>query len=192
MTRDEMLTLFRKTGALLSGHFTLRSGLHSDEYFQCALLLQHPAIAEKMCRALVEKMSAGPGGKPSADAVITPALGGLFVGHEVARALGVRSIFAEKQEGKLVVRRGFKIGKGEKFVVAEDVVTRGGRVQETIDIVEKAGGTVTAIAVLVNRSGGKAAFKYPLFSLLDMEPVTYEPGKCPLCAKGVPTDHPGS
>jgi orotate phosphoribosyltransferase len=118
-------------------------------------------------------------------------MGGIVVGHEIARALNVRSIFAEKQEGKLVLHR-FKIGKGERFVVAEDVVTRGGRVQETIDIVEAQGGSVVAVALLVDRSGGKAKFSYPTFSLLEMEPITYEPSQCPLCAKGVPMAHPGS
>jgi orotate phosphoribosyltransferase len=131
-----------------------------------------------------------PGGV-QADSVIAPAMGGIVVGHEIARALNVRSIFAEKQEGKLVLHR-FKIGKGERFVVAEDVVTRGGRVQETIDIVEAQGGSVVAVALLVDRSGGKAKFSYPTFSLLEMEPITYEPSQCPLCAKGVPMAHPGS
>lgn len=192
MKQEEMLEMFRKTGALLKGHFELRSGLHSDEYFQCALLLQYPVIAEKLCAALVEKMCAGSGGKVAADGVISPAMGGLFVGHEVARALNMRHIFAEKEAGQLVVRRGFEIRKGERLVVAEDVVTRGGRVQETIDIVEKAGGVVAAILVLVNRSGGKASFKQPFYSLLEMEPVTYEPAKCPLCKSGAPMAHPGS
>ncbi len=192
MKQEEMLEMFRKTGALLNGHFELRSGLHSGEYFQCALLLQYPAIAEKLCAALVEKMNAATAGKVSAGAVISPAMGGLFVGHEVARATGLRHIFAEKEAGVLVVRRGFEIKKGERFIVAEDVVTRGGRVQETVDIVEKAGGVVAAIVVLVNRSGGKASFKQPFHSLLEMEPVTYEPSACPLCKKGEPMVHPGS
>lgn len=192
MKQEEMLGMFRKTGALLKGHFELRSGLHSDEYFQCALLLQYPVMAEKLCSALVEKMRAGSGGEVAADGVISPAMGGLFVGHEVARALNMRHIFAEKEAGQLVVRRGFEIKKGERLVVAEDVVTRGGRVQETIDIVEKAGGVVAAILVLVNRSGGKVAFRQPFYSLLEMEPVTYEPAKCPLCKSGVPMAHPGS
>jgi len=192
MKQAEMLETFRKTGALLNGHFELRSGLHSDEYFQCALLLQYPAVAEKLCAALVEKMRLVSGGRIVADGVISPAMGGLFVGHEIARALSLRHIFAEKEAGQLVLRRGFEIKKGEKLVVAEDVVTRGGRVQETIDIVEKAGGIVSAIVVLVNRSGGKASFKQPFFSLLEMEPVTYEPAACPLCKRGEPMIHPGS
>lgn len=192
MKDNEVLQVFLDTGALLRGHFELRSGLHSDQYFQCAKVLQHPRIAAKLCQALVDKMrlELGPGLK--VDGVIAPAMGGLFVGHEVARALDVVSIFAEKQDNRLVLRRGFTIPRGGFFVVAEDVITRGGRVQETIDIVEGRGGAVAAIAVLVDRSGGKVRFNYPTVSLLQMEPVTHEPARCPLCAKGKPIEHPGS
>lgn len=191
MKEQEVLQVFLDTKALLKGHFELRSGLHSDQFFQCAKVLMYPRIAGRLCEALVAKMRATlPGVK--IDGVISPAMGGLFVGHEVAKALDVVSVFAEKQEGALVLRRGFRIPAGAAYVVAEDVITRGGRVQETIDIVEKQGGTVAAIAVLVDRSGGKARFKYPTVSLLNMEPVVYEPAKCPLCAKGLPVEHPGS
>ena len=192
MTADELLQTFRETRALLNGHFELRSGLHSDQYFQCAMLLEHPEETERLCGALAAKMRASLGSGLQPRTVIAPAMGGILVGYEIARALNARSIFAEKQDGKLVLRRGFTIGKDEPFVVAEDVVTRGGRVQETIDLVEGGGGRVVAIAVLVNRSGGKASFKYPTFSLLEMEPVTYEPKQCPLCRKQIPIDHPGS
>src|SRR6266511_4839680 len=126
---EDLLSLFRKTGALLDGHFILRSGLHSRQYFQCALLLQHTDIAAKVRGWLADKL-----GKFDCDTVISPALGGIIVGQEVGRTLGKRHIFVEKDEGKLVLRRGFKISPDEKFVVVEDVVTRGGRVQETIDI----------------------------------------------------------
>ena len=192
MTPEDILGVFRDTQALLQGHFELRSGLHSDQYFQCAMVLQHPRIAERLCIALAGRMrqALGEAWKPAG--VIAPAMGGLFVGHEIAKALNTKSYFAEKENNKLVLRRGFRIAPGEVFVVAEDVITRGGRVQETIDIVEKAGGKVGAIAVLVDRSGGKARFPYPTFSLLQMEPVTYEPAACPLCARGVPAVHPGS
>lgn len=192
MTDQDVLQVFLDTRALLKGHFELRSGLHSDQYFQCAQVLQHPRIAARLCEALVTKLKAqlGPGFK--ADGVIAPAMGGLFVGHEVAKALDTISIFAEKQDNKLVLRRGFVIPKDAAFVVAEDVITRGGRVQETVDIVESRGGRVAAIAVLVDRSGGKAAFKPPTVSLLRMEPVTYEPATCPLCAAGRAIEHPGS
>jgi orotate phosphoribosyltransferase len=192
MNPDEVHNIFRETGALLSGHFELRSGLHSDEYFQCALVLQHPRIAEKLCAAVVETMKADKGSKLNVDAVISPALGGIPVGHEVGRALGVRAIFAEKQEGKLVLRRAFEVKKGERFVVAEDVMTRGGRIQETMDIVTARGGIIEAVVVLVDRSGGKASFPCPVFSLLKMEPATWEPSRCPLCKTGSKATHPGS
>ena len=191
MKQEEMLKILADTGALLSGHFELRSGLHSDQYFQCAYLLRYPDIAGRLCRELADRIRRELGRKEVADTVIAPAMGGIIVGHELARALGTPSIFAEKQEGKLVLRR-FPIRQGERFVVAEDVVTRGGRVQETIDIVESRGGKVEAVALLIDRSGGKAKFPYPTFSLLQMEPVTWEPVACPLCKKGSPAVHPGS
>lgn len=191
MTDQDVLNVFLETKALLRGHFELRSGLHSDQFFQCAKVLQHPRIAARLCEALVVKLRHDmPGLK--VDGVIAPAMGGLFVGHEVAKSLGVVSIFAEKHEGKLVLRRGFEIPKGAAFVVAEDVITRGGRVQETIDIIEGRGGKVVAVAVLVDRSGGKASFVPPTVSLLQMEPVTFDPKTCPLCAKKIALEHPGS
>ena len=192
LTSRSMIQAFRRTGALLRGHFELRSKLHSDQYFQCALLLRSPAATERLCAELVRRMRRALGPGLAVDGVIAPALGGILVGYEVARALKTASIFAEKEDGKLVLRRGFRIRRGERFVVAEDVITRGGRVQETIDIVRKNGGKVVAIAVLVDRSGGKARFRYPVFSLLQMEPVTYDPGQCPLCRRRAPMDHPGS
>jgi orotate phosphoribosyltransferase len=191
MTDQDVLQVFLDTKALLKGHFELRSGLHSDQFFQCARVLQYPRIAARLCEALVGKLKRDVPGL-QAYGVISPAMGGLFVGHEVAKALDAVSIFAEKQDGKLVLRRGFVIPRGGAFVVAEDVITRGGRVQETIDIVEGRGGRVAAIAVLVDRRGGKARFDHPTVSLLGMEPVTFEPGKCPLCAQGIPLEHPGS
>ena len=132
---EDLLALFRKTGALLDGHFILRSGLHSREYFQCAILLQHTDIAERVCKMLADKVR-----RFDCDSVISPALGGIIVGQEVGRSLGKRHIFVEKENDKLALRRGFKIDENEKFVVVEDVVTRGGRVQETIDIVQQNGG----------------------------------------------------
>lgn len=191
MKETDLLKLFEDTQALLNGHFELRSGLHSNRFFQCALLLQYPRVAEQVCAALVEKMKADLG-ELKVDTVISPALGGIPVGHEVARALGTRFIFAEKNAEKMLTMRRFKIEKGERFLVAEDVITRGGRVQETIDIVTQNGGIVEAIGVLVNRSGGKAKFDYPTISLLNIEPVTWEPAVCPLCKEGRPLVHPGS
>ncbi len=192
MTPDEVVKIFQDTKALLSGHFELRSGLHSDQYFQCALVLQYPVIAEKLCAAVVAKMKAAMGAKLKVDGVISPALGGIPVGHEVGRALNVKAIFAEKQDNKLVLRRAFEIKPGDHFVVAEDVITRGGRVQEVVDIVTARGGVVAAICVLVDRSGGKAEFNAPVFSLLTMEPTTWKPEECPLCKQGSKAVHPGS
>lgn len=193
MNQEDVFQVFAKTGALLSGHFQLRSGLHSDQFFQCALLLQHPNHAEQLCLELVRRMRSAVGPNWKVDGVIAPALGGIVVGHEIARALGVRSIFAEKEEGRLTLRRNFEIGAGERFVVAEDVVTRGGRVNEVMDIVRGGGGVVAAIGVLVDRSGGKTSFgEVPFFSLLQLEPKAWEPADCPLCKLGIPLTRPGS
>lgn len=192
MDSNEAVRLFEQTGALLTGHFELRSGLHSDRYFQCAMMLQHPVHTAALCQGLVAQLKQS-GLALDGVSVISPAMGGILVGHEVGRALRARSIFVEKDpEGKLVLRRGFRINPGDAFVVAEDVVTRGGRVQETIDIVEARGGVVKAIAVLVDRSGGKASFSAPVFSMVRMEPVTWAPAQCPLCKQGVAIEHPGS
>ena len=201
MDSSEVLDILKKTGGLLEGHFELRSGLHSDRFFQCANVLRYPRIAGRLCSALVDKMKAD-GIAPDIDAVMAPALGGILVGYEIARHLEpltpcgsrkplVRSIFAEKQDDKLVLRR-FEIERGERIIVAEDVVTRGGRVQETIDIVNARGGHVAAVAMLVDRSGGNARFDYPTYSLLEMAPGTWKPEECPLCRKELPLVHPGS
>jgi orotate phosphoribosyltransferase len=188
MQQDEILALFKQTNALLDGHFLLRSGLHSRQFFQCALLLQHTTAAAKICSALAEKLRDFP-----YDTVISPALGGVIVGHEVARALETRHIFVEKEEGRLVLRRGFNIGKGERFIVAEDVVTRGGRVQETIDIVRAHGGIVSAVATIVDRSGGQTPdFGCPFVSLVKLNIETFEPDKLPPDLAGSPAVKPGS
>jgi orotate phosphoribosyltransferase len=177
-----------ETGALLSGHFLLRSGLHSDRYFQAALVLQHTLIAEELCAALADRFrSAG------VETVISPAVGGIVVGQEVGRALGVKAIFAEKTaDGGLVLRRGFTLKPGERVLVAEDVVTKGGRVQQTIDLVRAAGAEPVGVAVLVDRSGGQADFGIRLESLLKLELATYSPDVCPMCEAGQPIDKPGS
>jgi orotate phosphoribosyltransferase len=185
---EDLLALFRKAGALLDGHFVLRSGLHSRQYFQCALLLQHTDIAARVCKMLADKLRGF-----DCDAVISPALGGIVVGQEVARSLGKRHIFAEKEEGKLVLRRGFQIGNREKFVVVEDVVTRGGRVQETIDIVHGHGGIVTAAGVIVDRSGKtKPDFGCPFISLVEMDVETFPADKLPPDLEKIPAIKPGS
>ena len=187
MSKD-LLALFRKTGALLDGHFILRSGLHSRQYFQCALLLQHPKIAEEICKQLAEKLRVF-----DCDAVISPALGGIIVGQEVARSLGQRHIFVEKEDGKLVLRRGFKIDNREKFIVVEDVVTRGGRVQETVDIVRTCGGSVAAVGVIVDRSGQtKPDFGCPFVRLIEMNVETFPADKLPVDLARIPAVKPGS
>lgn len=191
MEQERMIKLFEETGSLLSGHFELRSGLHSDRFFQCALLLQYPRVASSVCEALVDKLRTRPE-MLEVDTVIAPALGGISVGHEIARLLGKRFIFVEKNDRKELELRRFTIKEGERFLVAEDVITRGGRVQETVDLVDQYGGVVCGIGVLVDRSGGKAVFRDPLVSLLQMEPVTWPPEDCPLCKQGIPLVHPGS
>ena len=185
---EDLLSLFRRTGALLDGHFVLRSGLHSREYFQCALLLQHTEIAAKVCGWLADKVR-----QFDCDTVISPALGGIIVGQEVGRSLGKRHIFAEKDEGKLVLRRGFQISPNEKFVVVEDVVTRGGRVQETIDIVRVHGCVVSAVGVIVDRSGAtKPDFSCPFVSLIEMNVETFPADKLPPDLAKMPVVKPGS
>jgi orotate phosphoribosyltransferase len=184
----ELFALFRKTGALLDGHFILRSGLHSGQYFQCALLLQHTDIAAKVCGWLADKLR-----EFDCEAVISPALGGIIVGQEVGRALGKRHIFVEKEDGKLVLRRGFQIAEDEKFIVLEDVVTRGGRVQETIDIVRAHGGIVSAVGVILDRSGqAKPDFGCPFVSLIEMNVETFPAGKLPPDLAKIPAVKPGS
>ncbi|MCF7855610.1 MAG: orotate phosphoribosyltransferase [Candidatus Pacebacteria bacterium] len=188
MDEKQVLKKLRDTNALLSGHFLLRSGLHSDKYFQAALVLQHTRIAEELCSALAATFKGTP-----IDTVISPAVGGIVVGQEVGRACGVRAVFAEKDgDGGLVLRRGFRLEPGENVLVAEDVVTRGGRVQQTIDLVRAAGANVAGVAVLVDRSGGQAEFGVPLHSLVKLQLTTYRPEECPLCKAGKPLEKPGS
>ncbi len=185
---EEVLALFKKTGALLEGHFILRSGLHSRQFFQCARLLQHTDAAARVCAALAEKLRGF-----AAQSVISPALGGLIVGHEVARHLGMRHIFAEKEEGRLVLRRGFTIEPGERFLILEDVVTRGGRVQETLEIVRARGGVVAAVGAVVDRSGGQTPdFGAPFVSLAKLDIETFEPGCLPPDLAATPGAKPGS
>jgi orotate phosphoribosyltransferase len=185
---EDLLALFRKTGALLDGHFILRSGLHSRQYFQCAILLQQTDIAAQVCEQLADKLR-----KFDCDTVISPALGGIIVGQEVGHSLGKRHIFVEKDEGKLVLRRGFQISPNEKFIVVEDVVTRGGRVQETIDIVRAKNGTVSAVGVIVDRSGAiKPDFRCPFIRLIEMNVETFPADNLPLDLAEIPAVKPGS
>lgn len=187
MTKEEALQIFRDSGALLEGHFILRSGLHSRQFFQCALALQQMPVVEKLGAALAQKL------KPlGAVTVVSPAMGGLVIGQEVARQLGLRFIFVEKEEGKLVLRRGFKIGSGEKILVVEDVVTKGGRVQETLDIVRAHGGNVVGVAMVVDRSNGTVNFGIPAVSLIALNVETFEPANLPPDLAKTPAIKPGS
>jgi len=187
MTEAEIIKIFEDSKALLTGHFQLRSGKHSNRFFQAALLLQYPDRAELLCRILADKFK-GCG----AVTVISPAVGGLIVGQEVARALGVRAIFADKDNNKLILKRGFTLAPGEKVLVAEDVITEGGRVKETIELVRSFGAVPVGVAVLVDRSGGKASFDVAHESLLKLSLPTWEPADCPMCKEGVPFERPGS
>lgn len=188
MDRDELLQLLARTGALLRGHFVLRSGLHSGHYLQCALLLQHPDAAARVGGALADLL------RPhDPRAVISPALGGILLGHEVARHLGVRHIFAEKEQDRLTLRRGFRIAAGERFAVVEDVVTRGGRVGETLAIVRRHGGVPVAVGAILDRGGGRRPdFGCPLLSLAAIEFPVYPAEGLPPELESIPVDHPGS
>jgi orotate phosphoribosyltransferase len=187
MTRDELLDLFRRSGALLEGHFRLSSGLHSSGYLQCALVLQHPAHAEALGRELAARVLDL---RPTV--VLSPALGGVIIGHEVGRALGVRAIFAERQDGVLMLRRGFMLAEQDRVLVVEDVLTTGGSTRETMQVATAAGGRVVGVGAVVDRSAGSARFDLPFHALLQMELPTYQPDVCPLCAKGLPVIKPGS
>ena len=187
MNRDELLDLFRRSGALLEGHFRLTSGLHSSGYLQCALVLQHPHHAETLGRAIAARTR-----DLRATLVLSPALGGVVIGQEVGRALGVRAIFAERQDGVLTLRRGFVIGEGDRVLAVEDVLTTGGSTRETMQVALAAGGQVVGAASIVDRSGGAVRFDVPFVALLEIALPTYEPGTCPLCAQGLPVVKPGS
>lgn len=183
----EILNVFLKADALLEGHFLLTSGKHSNQYFQCAKVLQYPEYAESLCKIISKYFNSF-----EIDTVIAPAIGGIVVGQEVARLLNKKSIFAERVNGKLTLRRGFEISAGEKVLVCEDVVTTGGSVLEVIDIVRQNGGEVVGVGMIVDRSNGKVKFGVPQISTLQMEVVAYEPDKCPLCKEGIPAVKPGS
>src|SRR5437899_3892438 len=187
LTRDELLDLFRRSGALLEGHFRLSSGLHSTGYLQCALVLQIPADAERLGQAIASRVR-----ELRPTVVLSPALGGVVIGHEVGRALGVRALFAERQDGELTLRRGFVIAENDRVLVVEDVLTTGGSTRETMQVARASGGQVVGAASIVNRSGGRAEFDVPFASLVDVDLPTYEPDKCPLCAQGLPVVKPGS
>jgi orotate phosphoribosyltransferase len=182
-----VLDLFRESGALLEGHFRLSSGLHSSGYLQSALVLQHPAHAETLGRALAALVA------PHAPAaVLSPALGGIVIGHEVARALGVRAVFAERQDGALTLRRGFTLGPEDRLVVIEDVVTTGGSTRETIDVAKAHGAEVVAAGSIIDRSGGQSSLGVPYHALVSLALPTWQEAECPLCQQGLPAVKPGS
>ena len=182
-----MLSVFRETGALLEGHFQLTSGLHSPRYLQCALVLQHPAHAEWAGRAIASRFA-----DEQIATVVAPAIGGIIVAHETARALGARALFTEREAGVMTLRRGFHIAEGERALVVEDVVTTGGSTRETIDAVTRAGGLVTGAASLVDRSGGSVDVGVRREALLTLDVPAYNPADCPLCKEGTPAIKPGS
>ena len=187
MTENEALQVFRDTGALLDGHFVLRSGLHSRQYFQCALALQQMPIVEKLGGALANKVR-----HLNPATVIAPAMGGLVIGQEVARQLRCRFIFVEKEENKLALRRGFRIGAGERMLIVEDVITKGGRVLETLNIARAHGGEALGVAMIVDRSGGSVDLGLPLFSLLRMDVETFAADNLPPDLAKLPIQKPGS
>jgi len=187
VTSDDILDRFRRIGALLDGHFRLTSGLHSPGYMQSALVLQYPREAEACGAAIAAQV-----GYLAAQVVLSPALGGIVIGHEVGRALGVRAIFAERQDGRLALRRGFTMTAGERVLVVEDVVTTGGSTRETIDVARAAGAEVVGAAAIVDRSGGHQELGVPFHALATIALPTYQPDICPLCAAGIPVVKPGS
>ena len=187
VTSDSVLAQFRRLGALLEGHFRLTSGLHSPGYLQCALVLQYPREAQACGAAIAELV-----GALDVQVVLSPALGGIVIGHEVARALGVRALFAERQDGALTLRRGFSLLPGERVLVVEDVVTTGGSTRETIQVARASGGEVIGAAAIIDRSGGRNDLDVPFHALATMALPTYDPDACPLCAAGIPVVKPGS
>lgn len=187
MNDGEILDIFCAHGALLEGHFILSSGLHSNRYIQCALVLQHPQVAERLGRELAAKL-----GNTGASVVVAPALGGILVAHEVARALGARALFTERQEGRMTLRRGFSLAKNEPTLVVEDVITTGESTRETIAAVEEAGGKVVGVGSLIDRSGGTVDLGLAGTALLALTVQNYHPSRCPLCRDGIPPVKPGS
>jgi orotate phosphoribosyltransferase len=191
LTHDSLLRLFGERGALLQGHFLLTSGLHSPRYLQCARVLMDPVLATRLGAALAFRLRPLLGGRP-AGAVVAPALGGVLVAHEVARALGCRGLFTERQDGTMTLRRGFTLEAGEPVVVVEDVITTGGSTREVMDAVTARGARVVAAGSLVDRSGGKVDLGVPRRSLLELDVPTYPAEACPLCAAGSKPEKPGS
>lgn len=187
LTGDSLLALFRKTGAFLEGHFQLSSGLHSPQYLQCALVLQHPEHAETLGRSLAAHFA-----QDKVESVVAPAIGGIVIAHEVARALGVRALFTEREAGEMTLRRGFRLSPGERVLVVEDVITTGGSTRETMEAVARSGAVVIGAGSLVDRSGGNVSLGVRRAALLTLQAPAYQPSECPLCKRGEPAVKPGS
>jgi orotate phosphoribosyltransferase len=188
LNKEQAVKIFTESGALMEGHFRLTSGRHSDQYMQCAQVLQYPSCTEELARHLAEKFS-----DEKIDAVIGPAMGGIIVAYEVARQLKIPGIFSERQEGQMMLRRGFEIKPGQRMLVVEDVVTTGGSVVEVMDIVRSAGGIVAGVGVLVDRSNGTVDFGVHTEAVLTMDIKSWEADQCPLCKEGrIPAIKPGS
>lgn len=190
---ESILELFERTGAYLRGHFRLTSGLHSGEYLQCAKVLAYPEYAEQLGRALADKIvPLLHGDQPGT--VVSPAMGGIIIGHEVARALHARSFFTERDavSNEMTLRRGFEVAPGERVVVIEDVITTGGSTKEVVRAMQAAQANVLAAGSIIDRSGGSAEVGVPRVALQVLHPVTYPPDECPLCCEGIPVVKPGS
>jgi orotate phosphoribosyltransferase len=187
MSNSELLNIFQKTDALLNGHFLLTSGRHSNQYFQCAKVLQYPEHTTRVCKIIADYFK-----EYKIDTVISPAIGGIVVGQEIARQLNTKFIFAERENKNLTLRRGFELSEGENVLVCEDVVTTGGSVFEVIDIVKSINANVVGVGMIVDRSNGKVDFGVPQVSTLQMEVVSYLSEDCPLCKEGTPAIKPGS
>ena len=187
MNENDVLKIFKKENAYLTGHFLLSSGLHSPNYMQCALVLQHPRDAETIATALADQVRGW-----GAACVLSPALGGIVIGQEVGRAMHIRALFAEREDGKLTLRRGFTLSSSDRVVVVEDVVTTGGSTRETIAVAEEAGASVLGAAAIIDRGADPGRLNLPLQALVRMEVPAYPPESCPLCAKGVAVVKPGS
>ncbi len=187
LSREKIIEIFEETGVLQEGHFVLSSGLHADKYLQCAQVLQYPEYADQLAESIAELWS-----EQEIDVVIGPAMGGIILSYAVGQALGVRAIFAERKEGEMKLRRNFTVSPQEKILLVEDVVTTGGSVREVIDILEEQNASLAGISSLVDRSGGEVEFSYPFKPLLELEVISYEPGKCELCEKNIDFNKPGS
>ena len=187
MTRERVMEILKEAGVLLEGHFQLTSGRHSDKYLQCAKIFQDTRYSEELCADLAAKFK-----DKDVQLVIGPAIGAISMSYEVSRHLGVRNIFAERENGAMTLRRSFTVEPGQRVLVVEDVVTTGGSVREVIDLVRAQGGEVVGVGVVVARTGGKIDFGVPLESVISIDVISFEPEECPLCKAGVPVVKPGS